>query len=455
MDYYKILKISEDATLKQIDQAYKDLSSFYNPENNISPSSYKKYREITKAYEVLKEIKQREMYDLTRKDIVIENTKEKDDSKVYQYQDFTKNNYSKINKDISKYKDAIIEDEFSNYQVLNYNISYLYYLLECLYQVEFNSKEIITSEEICPLCKGIGKVKENEKVVYCKECFGSGKKTSYITVSKQKKYKVESQIIDKENKLIINFNFIDKENIKVNGNEINVKYLVNEDEYYNGIKLELDSEKEKLVINKTEFNDLKEKYVYLDKVINVEYVLSSFKGRDKKGYIVTDQNCIYLNLKYYTYSFKPSSECNFKVEIKEKKIVLDKLGNKGYKNDNGDLILEVINLKNEDDLRIFFDLEVRKVSPRVFKFLGNYNNHQFNFKKLFDYDDKYLYIPSLAYSLKLKNYKVFNLIFILGYLIVPLILFIILGISYAFFIASFSYLVVYLVVINLLMEVKI
>ena len=63
MDYYKILNVNEDATLKEIEQAYKDLSSFYNPENNVSKNAYKRYREVSLAYKVLSEIKQREMYD--------------------------------------------------------------------------------------------------------------------------------------------------------------------------------------------------------------------------------------------------------------------------------------------------------------------------------------------------------------------------------------------------------
>ena len=63
MDYYKILNVNEDATLKEIEQAYKDLSSFYNPENNVSKNAYKRYREVMLAYKVLSEIKQREMYD--------------------------------------------------------------------------------------------------------------------------------------------------------------------------------------------------------------------------------------------------------------------------------------------------------------------------------------------------------------------------------------------------------
>ena len=49
MDYYKILNVSEDASLKEIEQAYKDLASFYNPENNVSRNAYKKFREVNEA----------------------------------------------------------------------------------------------------------------------------------------------------------------------------------------------------------------------------------------------------------------------------------------------------------------------------------------------------------------------------------------------------------------------
>ena len=69
MDYYKILNVSYDASLKEIETAYNDLSSFYNPVHNYSKVAYEKYREINKAYEVLKDIKQREMYNLSLHDI--------------------------------------------------------------------------------------------------------------------------------------------------------------------------------------------------------------------------------------------------------------------------------------------------------------------------------------------------------------------------------------------------
>ena len=42
MDYYKILNVSSDASLKEIEQTYKDLSSFYNPENNVSKNALKR-----------------------------------------------------------------------------------------------------------------------------------------------------------------------------------------------------------------------------------------------------------------------------------------------------------------------------------------------------------------------------------------------------------------------------
>ena len=160
MDYYKILNVKEDATLKEIEQSYQDLSSFYNPSNNTSKEAYRRYREINKAYLVLKENKQREMYNL------IYNKKEEEVVKVnanmHSFNEFLKE--FKEQEDINKFKDIVVEDEYDSYLKINLAIPYLYYLVNSEYLVSFNKEVIANQDGVCPVCLGLGKVKKNDKI---------------------------------------------------------------------------------------------------------------------------------------------------------------------------------------------------------------------------------------------------------------------------------------------------
>ncbi|KAL5280150.1 DNAJB5 family protein [Megaselia abdita] len=66
MDYYKILGVSHDATPEEIKKAYKRLALKHHPDKNQETDSAKaeeRFKEIGKAYEVLSDVKEREMYD--------------------------------------------------------------------------------------------------------------------------------------------------------------------------------------------------------------------------------------------------------------------------------------------------------------------------------------------------------------------------------------------------------
>ena len=64
MDSYDILGVTRDSSDKEIDVAYNDLKNKYDPKYNTSVFAYKKYREILKAYENIKDEQRRKMYDL-------------------------------------------------------------------------------------------------------------------------------------------------------------------------------------------------------------------------------------------------------------------------------------------------------------------------------------------------------------------------------------------------------
>lgn len=452
MDYYKILNLKEDASIKEIEQAYLDLSSFYNPENNVSKIAYKRFREINKAYNILKETKSRELYNLSIKDKKINNL-DGDDGNKLDINDFDKNEMIK-SKDISLFKDVSVDEEFSDYTRIDYSIHYLYYLVNSEYLVEYPKKEIISMDGVCPSCLGLGKVKSNNKVVYCKDCLSSGKNIKTREKIVKEYISVDDYVVDNENKIIYTFNFTGKQECEIVSNIITIKHIVSEEEYYNGFNITLKVKDNILEIKEHEFTNHKS-YVFLDKVINIEYILTSYKGRDKRGYLLTDKDVIYLNPKDYSYSFISNDKCNYRVDVNDKVIVVPLLGERGFNSSNGDLILDVIKVKNEENLYLFFDKKIKKVSASLFKFKGEAYNHIFNGTGIYSYDENYIYLPSRAYKLKLKYFYLFKIIFALVPILLSLILFFIFGISLEFFILSFISIVVFTIGINLLMEVKI
>jgi len=442
MDYYKILNLKIDASLKEIEQAYLDLSSFYNPKNNVTSSSYKKFREINKAYLVLKEEKQRELYKLTlnkeNKEVI------KEDSTSFKLEDFNvKRNQE--NKDILMYKDVIVSDKYSNYDTYNFEVPYLYYLCNSEYKVSYLKKEIISIKDTCKECLGIGKVKKDNKIVYCKNCLSTGKEVVIKNVKVDGYLLAQNKIID-EDKVIIEFEYLNKEEYEVEDNKIYYKHVVSEYEFYNGIRYELKKGDNKLIIEEKDFKELNKTYIFDDKIIKIEYLLKEYSKQKIKGYIITDKKVIYVNPVSFVYSFTPSDTCTYKLELNEK-IVEFELSNKVIE-------LEVIRVKNEDQLTIFFDKKIKKVSSKLFKLRGYYNNHYFKKNKNFDYDENYIYLPSRAYKLQTKHYTLFKILYISLYLLIPIILFLIFGISYIFFILSFIVLVLYLIGVNWAMEVK-
>lgn len=62
-DYYKVLGVGKSASDKEIKAAYRKLALAWHPDKNKSPQAVEKFKEITKAYEVLSDAKKRQTYD--------------------------------------------------------------------------------------------------------------------------------------------------------------------------------------------------------------------------------------------------------------------------------------------------------------------------------------------------------------------------------------------------------
>lgn len=62
-DYYEILGVTKSSTATEIKKAYRKLALEFHPDRNKSKEASEKFKEVTKAYEVLSDPKKKQMYD--------------------------------------------------------------------------------------------------------------------------------------------------------------------------------------------------------------------------------------------------------------------------------------------------------------------------------------------------------------------------------------------------------
>src|SRR5579864_5370165 len=62
-DYYEILGVSKTAADEEIKRAYRKLALQYHPDRNKTKDGEEKFKEVTKAYEVLSDKQKRQTYD--------------------------------------------------------------------------------------------------------------------------------------------------------------------------------------------------------------------------------------------------------------------------------------------------------------------------------------------------------------------------------------------------------
>lgn len=62
-DYYEVLGVPRNATEEQIRRAYRQQALKYHPDRNPDPEAAERFKEVTEAYEVLRDSEKRAMYD--------------------------------------------------------------------------------------------------------------------------------------------------------------------------------------------------------------------------------------------------------------------------------------------------------------------------------------------------------------------------------------------------------
>jgi len=62
-DYYERLGVTRDADTGEIKKAYRRLAMDYHPDRNDSADADERFREVTEAYEILRDPEKRALYD--------------------------------------------------------------------------------------------------------------------------------------------------------------------------------------------------------------------------------------------------------------------------------------------------------------------------------------------------------------------------------------------------------
>ncbi len=183
-DYYQILDIHQGASDKEIKSAYRKLARKYHPD--VNPGNHQaeqKFKEITEAYECLKDPEKKKLYDQYGSNWQqAEQFKNQQGGAGFQghfnqNEDLFENIFSGFTGDFSHFFDNSDLKHKTNITppkdiIKNVDVSLEEINTGCLKTITY------TALDPCKSCSGYGKVKINKKIT-CQTCHGSGKVSQF------------------------------------------------------------------------------------------------------------------------------------------------------------------------------------------------------------------------------------------------------------------------------------
>ena len=201
-DYYEVLGVDKNATQDEIQKAYRALAKKYHPDLNHSPDAPEKFKEVSEAYEVLKDPQKRQQYDQFGHAAFDNNGANGFQNGFNGFGGFSESDFGDINDIFSQFfgggrtggrrssaprrgADRKVTVKLSFDQAVNGTkvdipLDYVKTCPDCHGSGARSPEDIAT----CPTCRGTGRVRTRRQTIFgmmesegvCPDCGGTGKR---------------------------------------------------------------------------------------------------------------------------------------------------------------------------------------------------------------------------------------------------------------------------------------
>ncbi|KAJ4956485.1 hypothetical protein NE237_013268 [Protea cynaroides] len=186
-NHYEILGVPKNASRDEIKKAFHELAKKYHPDaNKNNPAAKRKFQEIRNAYETLRDPEQRAQYDREL------NSSKKRDYSTADSEGFTYGSYAyrdHFSDSFQKIFSEIFENETENYATdiqADLSLSFSEAANGCTKRLSFDAyvpcdscnghgRPIDAKAEVCPTCRGSGRVTIPPFTSTCSTCKGFGR----------------------------------------------------------------------------------------------------------------------------------------------------------------------------------------------------------------------------------------------------------------------------------------
>lgn len=225
-NYYEILEIDKNATIDDIKKNYKKLAFKWHPDKNQDnkAEAEKKFKDISKAYQILSEPDKRKIYDLTGSDDSLQTTSFKNEQELFQefFSNLKDQLFNNIPEDfmMGKFDDILggPEVKFTIHTFANipsfemFQDMPFFDMVDQTKNIFQNMKETVKEKKKIYEDKNLSKISEEEKGNYISEIERLNKKLKHIENKKEEnldiivnlKIKVSDYLIKNTKKIKIN-----------------------------------------------------------------------------------------------------------------------------------------------------------------------------------------------------------------------------------------------------------